>query len=76
MANQVVVPFPGTRFQPTAQQALSSNEWRPVEKRSRWRSRLSTARAVVRAVVETLSYVGEARVRPPLPALPPARSAK
>jgi hypothetical protein len=39
-------------------------------------ARFSTARAVVRAVVETLSYLNEARVNPPLAALPQAKKTK
>ena len=76
MANQVVVPFPVTRPKP-AVDFMPSGAWRrPGELAgARFLARLSTARKVVRAVVETLSYLGEARVRPPLPALP-ARSAK
>jgi hypothetical protein len=52
--------------------------WAPPrsERAGLW-SRLSTAREVVRGVVETLSYLRDARVRPPTPpALPPARGAK
>ena len=56
MANQVVVPFPGLHDARAA-----SRETR----RSRIFARLSTARDVVMALVETLSYLGEARVRPP-----------
>ena len=95
MANEVVIPFPGSRFQPTPEAvvsspagaaaehpegwdfAASSHGWRAASHRSRLRSRIVTARQVVRAVIETLSYLGEARVRPPAaPALPAARSTK
>jgi hypothetical protein len=48
----------------------------PHSERARLWARLSTARDVVRGVVETLSYLREARVRPPMPALPPAGQAK
>jgi hypothetical protein len=48
----------------------------PHSERARIWARLSTARDVVRGVVETLSYLREARVRPPAPALPPARHVK
>jgi hypothetical protein len=75
MANQVVIPFPGSRFQ-TAEPVLSSRDWRSASPRS-LHSRLVTARKVVRAVIETLSYLAEARVHPPArPALPAARSTK
>jgi hypothetical protein len=43
---------------------------------SRISSRISKARAIVRALLETLSYVGEARVHPPLPALPAPKNAR
>jgi hypothetical protein len=43
---------------------------------SRILCRLSKARALVRAVLETLSYLGEARVHPPLPALPAVKNPK
>jgi hypothetical protein len=39
-------------------------------------SRLSKARDLVRAVLDTLSYLGEARVHPPLPSLPAAKDSK
>jgi hypothetical protein len=75
MANQVVIPFPGSRFQ-TGEPVLPSRDWRSVSPRS-LHSRLVTARKVVRAVIETLSYLAEARVHPPArPALPAARSTK
>ena len=49
----------------------------PHSERTRLWSRLSTAREVVRGVVETFSYLREARVRPPSPpALPPGRPVK
>lgn len=79
MANQVVVPFPGSRFNSSREKAFSTGGWGFAEssRRSRLMSRLSTARGVVRAVMETLSYLGEPRVRPPQrPALPAARSTK
>jgi hypothetical protein len=79
MANQVVVPFPGSRLTSDRDKALWASDWGfpGPSRRSRWMSRLSTARGVVRAVVETLSYLGEARVQPPSrPALPPARSSE
>jgi len=77
MANQVVIPFPGSRFRSDRDKAFGASDWGfpGPSLRSRWMSRLSTARGVVRAVVETLSYLGEARVQPPTrPALPPAKS--
>ncbi len=90
MANQVVIPFPGSRFSRAEERGRASNDGRSVDRlsrgttpldrvlreRSRWLSRLSTAREVVRAVVETLSYLNEARVRPPLPALPAPRKGR
>ncbi len=80
MANQVVIPFPGVRPPVARAPSFSSSEWRPrgvPSRGSRWLSRIATARDVVRAVVETLSYLGEARVRPPEPpALPPRRAAR
>ena len=78
MANEVVVPFPRLRSVHGTDRAPPSGAWIPRHaERSRIWARLSTARGVVRGVVETLSYLREARVRPPAPAaLPPARSAK
>jgi len=79
MANQVVVPFPGPRPQAGARSSFPSGEWRSAgpSRGARWLSRIATARDVVRAVIETMSYLGEARVRPPEPpALPPRRVAK
>ncbi len=78
MANQVVVPFPGPRYR--RPEPFSTRDWSlktDEPPRSRWRTRLSTARQVVRAVVETLSYLAEPRVYPPAPpALPPRRDAR
>ena len=83
MASDVVVPFPRSRarrnFQKRGFDMSSPMAWGPppASERTRLWSRLSTARDVVRGVVETLSYLRDARVRPPAPpALPPARSAK
>jgi hypothetical protein len=78
MANQVVVPFPGSQFRSNVEKAFSTEAWdfAGTSRRARLMSRLSTARGVVRAVFETLSYLGEARVRPPIRSLPPARSTK
>jgi hypothetical protein len=61
MSNQVVIPFPQRRNR----EVPSSHRSEP-SRRVKILSRLSTARDVVRAVFETLSYMGEARVRPPL----------
>ena len=79
MASQVVVPFPNSRFRSNPEKTLSGDDWgfSGRSRRSRLMSRLSTARGVVRAVIETLSYLGDARVYPPVhPALPPARGTK
>lgn len=80
MANDVVVPFPRSRSKPAGNFGpFLSSPWQAgsrVERTRLW-ARLSTARDVVRGVVETFSYLREARVRPPLPpALPPARHPK
>ena len=77
MASQVVVPFPRSRTKRGIKTSSTTVEsaWiapLPVERGRIW-SRLSTARDVVRGVVETLSYLREARVSPPPRALPPAR---
>ena len=79
MANQVVVPFPSPRPQAGARSGFPSGEWPSGghSRGARWLSRIATARDVVRAVIETLSYLGEARVRPPEPpALPAKRIAR
>jgi len=84
MANEVVVPFPRSRSKPRANLGPSlgpsfDGPWQtvPRSERTRFWARLSTAREIVRGVVETLSYMREARVRPPLPpALPPGRPPK
>jgi hypothetical protein len=60
MSNQVVIPFPQRPRRETS--PIS-----PVgPRRAKLLSRLSTARGVVRAVIDTLSYMGDARVKPPL----------
>jgi len=84
MASQVVVPFPGSEHKSIPDSGFSRDGWRPApggldrrSLRARVYARLSTAKQVARAVLETMSYLAEARVRPPLPpALPPARTAK
>ncbi|HEX9297846.1 MAG TPA: hypothetical protein VF881_18525 [Polyangiaceae bacterium] len=75
MANQVVVPFSASRTKRGAKHELAADVWRRPARseRSTPMSRLSMAREMVRALFETLSYLREPRVRPPLPALPPAR---
>ncbi|HEY3595531.1 MAG TPA: hypothetical protein VGL13_16700, partial [Polyangiaceae bacterium] len=68
----VVVPFRS----PRSHRRHSSGAWNRPQGESTargWVNRLATARDMVKAVVETLSYLGDARVRPPLPALPPKR---
>jgi hypothetical protein len=73
MAGQVVIPFPAGR----AGQGRGFGGQEPAIARYRgepraWvTGRLRTAIGVVRAVFETLSYLSEPRVHPPLPALPP-----
>jgi hypothetical protein len=62
MSNQVVIPFPQRSRQELPSVPSTARELR----RAKILSRLSTARDVVRAVIDTLSYMGEARVRPPL----------
>jgi hypothetical protein len=77
MASDVVVPFPRSRSKRGVNMGPPLGAWIPPHsERGRLWSRLSTAREVVRGVVETLSYLREARVRPPVPALPPAGRAK
>jgi len=71
MSNQVVVPFraPSGRrpwVAPSSRRAETERSGR------KWSYRLATAREMVRALVDTLSYLGDARVRPP--ALPPKRT--
>jgi hypothetical protein len=75
MASDVVVPFPRSRSKRGADTGPPLGAWiPPPSERARIWARFSTARDVVRGVVETLSYLREARVRPPVPpALPPAR---
>lgn len=74
MATDVVVPFPRSRAKRGTSRTSPSNDWTaPPSERGRLWSRLSTAREVVRGVVETLSYLREARVSPPV-LLPPAPS--
>jgi hypothetical protein len=78
MANEVVVQFPRSRSKRASDMTPPFGAWIPPRsERARLWARLSTARQVVRGVVETLSYLREARVRPPAPpALPPARHSK
>ena len=78
MASDVVVPFPRSRSKRGTYMGPPLGAWIPPHsERARLWARLSTAREVVRGVVETLSYLREARVCPPAPpALPPARHAK
>ena len=78
MASDVVVPFPRSRFKRGVELGPPLEAWIPPQsERARLWARLSTAREVVRGVVETFSYLREARVRPPAPpALPPARNGK
>jgi len=59
MSSQVVIPFPQQREAP-------STGGSPAPLRAKILSRLSTARDVVKAVIETLSYMGDARVKRPL----------
>jgi hypothetical protein len=75
MSNQVVVPFRAPRSHRRQASSSWSRSDSPAERPSRgWINRLATARDMVRAVVETLSYLGDARVRPSSPpALPPKR---
>jgi hypothetical protein len=62
MSNQVVIPF----HQQPYRGAPS-----PVHPlRAKIHSRLSTARDVVRGVIETLSYMGDARVKRPFVSVP------
>jgi hypothetical protein len=71
MSDQVVIPFRAPRGH--RRHVASAGERSERGRRaSGWVYRLATAREMVRAVVETLSYVGDARVRPPA-ALPPKR---
>jgi|RhiMethySRZTD1v2_1073278.scaffolds.fasta_scaffold4098463_1 hypothetical protein len=74
MSNQVVIPFPQLRNRPV----VPGGEARAPEApyRAKILSRLATARDVVKAVIETLKYVGDARVRPPLPPVTPLPNAK
>jgi hypothetical protein len=76
--SDVVVPFPRSRSKRGSKQDRPVGAWIPPNsERARLWSRISTAREVVRGVVETLSYLREARVFPPAPAaLPPARTTK
>jgi hypothetical protein len=76
MASDVVIPFPRSRSKRRVDLGPPLGAWIPPQsERARLWARLSTARDVVRGVVETFSYLREARVRPPLPpALPPARN--
>jgi len=60
MSNQVVIPFPQQHRE--APRTLGS----PALLRAKILSRLSTVRGVVKAVFETLSYMGDARVKRPL----------
>jgi len=77
MASDVVVPFPRSRSRRGVDMGPALGAWTPPHsERTRLWARLSTARDVVRGVVETLSYLREARVHPPVPALPPARHVK
>jgi hypothetical protein len=74
MSNQVVVPFRA----PRSKKRLNVPSWTRPDAAAApargWIGRLATARDMVKAVVETLSYLGDARVRPPAPpALPPKR---
>ena len=73
MSNHVVVPFPAARSSRSANQATRVTwPFATSSQAVRLVATLSTVRGVVRAVVETFSYLGEARVRPPVrPALPP-----
>jgi len=74
MASDVVVPFPRSRSKRGVNMGPPPGAWIPPHsERARLWARLSTAREVVRGVVETLSYLREARVNPP-PALPPAQT--
>jgi hypothetical protein len=52
--------------------------WEEVmaKKSLRITSRVSKVRSIVRALLDTLSYLGEARVHPPLPALPAAKNGR
>ena len=75
MASDVVVPFPRSRSKRGSNMSSLGAWVPPHSERARIWARLSTAREVVRGVVETLSYLRDARVNPP-PALPPAGSSK
>jgi hypothetical protein len=74
MSNQVVVPFRVSRTKRQPARSSRSRSEAPPRSERRWGLRLATARDVVRALVDTISYLGDARVRPPVPpALPPKR---
>jgi hypothetical protein len=73
MAGQVVIPFPIGRA--PRENSAHDDAWTQGNERQprAWvGGRFRTAVGVVRAVLETLSYLSEPRIRPPLPALPPA----
>ena len=78
MASDVVVPFPRPRSKRGIDMGPPLGAWIPPHsERARLWARISTAREVVRGVVETFSYLREARVRPPSPpALPPVGRSK
>jgi hypothetical protein len=72
MSNQVVIPFPHRR--PSEVPIIAPSPARP--RRAKMLTRLSTARGILTAVIETLSYMGDARVKRPLlsaPSLPVTR---
>jgi hypothetical protein len=71
MSNQII-PFP-QRAVREAPKTVASVE--PLL-RAKLVSRLTTARGVVRAVIDTLSYLGDARVKPPLSPVASLRAAK
>ncbi len=66
MPNQVVVPFSPRPHRERVR--LSRLVTQP--RRAKIRAQLSTARGVLQAVIEMLSYAGDARVKRPLLAAP------
>jgi hypothetical protein len=71
MSNQVI-PFPQRVVREVPKRETSAEP----QLRAKLVSRLTTARGVVRAVIDTLSYLGDARVKPPLAPVTSLRAAK
>jgi len=71
MSNQVIIPFPQRRLEvPRSTRSVGPR------RRAKILSRLSTARSFAKAVIEMLSYMGDARVKAPIipaPSLPAAK---